>query len=688
MRSHVGWLALGAALVAVLVLTSIPLAAASPAAPAQAGGPQAPWVGEDLSKIDCADAIAHGVEMQMNLRAALIRVHCGLEKPGDASALGTTVSDQPANSPYAIGGTDVDVILPDGTYPKVTQSETMVWANGSTIVVNYNDSRTSSGCYSGTSVSTNGGTTFTAGQPFCSGHGTNYGDPTVVWNAAYSKWYATDLATGCGGQGVGAWESVNGTTWTVGACVHNGSSDDRQSFWVDNAPSSPYYGRMYMSWNDFAAGQSLRVVYSSNGGTTWSAPTVVFATFRRDVQLTGSQNGTGLVILAAMDEGGGGLANRVNYIYRSTDGGATFTGVTTGPAFYPPGRGVSGYFAGMYSGGYWRHMGWGQPGVGPGGVVHYAYAMGISGTDPGNVMYVRSTDSGATWSAPIQLNTDTTTRAQWMPSVAVTAQGAVLVTWYDERETASCGSPGANTPCFRRWGRISLDNGATWQANDTVGDAVSPLPNQPDSAIQTLYVGDYDYASTDGNTGYTCWVDGRTLVSGNSQQDVYCDKVSLVVGTPTPTVTGTLSPTPTRTNTATATRTPTATACAPGNTDYIYTTTTSATVVPGTTNIGNACDDCTTAITIPFPYTFYNNASTTSATVSSNGSLQFTSAVSPYTNACLPDATHNNAIFGLWDDLRTDGANEGVFTSVTGSAPNRIFNIEWRAEYYSNAARR
>ena len=70
------------------------------------------------------------------------------------------------------------------------------------------------------------------------------------------------------------------------------------------------------------------MVYSSNGGTTWSAPMLVFATFRRDVQLTGSQNGDGTVILAAMDEGGGGLANRVNYIYRSTDGGASFTGVS------------------------------------------------------------------------------------------------------------------------------------------------------------------------------------------------------------------------------------------------------------------------------------------------------------------------------------------------------------------------
>ena len=44
----------------------------------------------------------------------------------------------------------------------------------------------------------------------------------------------------------------------------------------------------------------------------------------------------------------------------------------------------------------------------------------------------------------------------------------------------------------------------------------------------------------------------------------------------------------------------------------------------------------------------------------------------------------NNLISPFWDDLRTDGTGEGIFTSVSGSAPNRIFNIEWRAEYFSS----
>src|SRR5437870_12560080 len=151
-------------------------------------------------------------------------------------------------APLFIGGTDVDVILPDAAYPKVTQSESMEWGGpNNTWVVNYNDSRTSSGCYSGLSYSTDNGATWHAGQPLCSGHGTNFGDPIVVYNARLGMWFAGDLATGCGGQGIGLWTSTNGATWSTGACAANISAQngDRESMWVDNNPASPFYGRMY-----------------------------------------------------------------------------------------------------------------------------------------------------------------------------------------------------------------------------------------------------------------------------------------------------------------------------------------------------------------------------------------------------------------------------------------------------------
>ena len=45
-------------------------------------------------------------------------------------------------------------------------------------------------------------------------------------------------------------------------------------------------------------------------------------------------------------------------------------------------------------------MGWGEPAA-YNHVVHYVYAARNTGNgDPGNVFYIRSTDSGVTFSAP------------------------------------------------------------------------------------------------------------------------------------------------------------------------------------------------------------------------------------------------------------------------------------------------
>ncbi len=148
-----------------------------------------------------------------------------------------------------------------------------------------------------------------------------------------------------------------------------------------------------------------------------------------------------------------------------------------------------------------------------------------------------------------------------------------------------------------------------------------------------------------------------------------------------PTPTGTPSPTPT------ATINPCST--------YVTIPGTGA-ITPGTTDTGNHCDDCATAVTLPFPVSVYGQTFTT-VNVASNGSLDLIGTQAPFTTGCivLPSSSFTMAILPYQDDLRTDnisftgcnafpGATCGIFTSVTGTAPNRQFNIEWRAVHFAD----
>jgi hypothetical protein len=475
----------------------------------------------------------------MNLRASEILVDCGAMPAGSAAG-------GPAASPLtppglSFPGSDVNLITGTETYPHVTQSESFVWSHGSTIVAAYNDSRgftESPAILLGVSVSHDGGATFTRlgpPSPF-TGHGSARSDPIVVYNEKLGKWFVGNLAGGagaveCGGQGIGLWTSTDADTWTVGACAHVGSNDDRESMWVDNNPSSPFYGRMYVSFNDFSAGSpagALKVTHSDDG-TTWTAPVTLFSSFRRNVQLTGSPGSDGTVFSVGQNESGGGVGNtgQQNYMYRSTDGGVTWTSTTMGPTFTIAGSQSCGYFPAIPP--IWRQTGWGQPAVGPGGVVHYVYAAHGTGSDEADIFYVRSTDNGATWSAPLRLNTDSSGKAQWMPSLRVTPGGVVEATWYDRRSTTN----GTN---YQRFARISKDNGATWGTDEALSTVLIPQPTQPDPNIQACYAGDYNYTTANETTGFDAWTDGRVSIEpAGPVQKVFFHSVALVTTPPTAT---------------------------------------------------------------------------------------------------------------------------------------------------------
>jgi hypothetical protein len=493
---------------------------------------------------DCSKIKQLGIDRQENLRAGAIMIHCGLAKGGDpdrgvadSSAFSKLV--QNLTAPLVYGTTDVDLITGAESFPNVTQSETFTTANPddpSQVVVAYNDSRGRNFNpinISGASVSTDGGSTFTRltkanGQsPFDN----TFGDPVILYHKPSGTWVTVWLDGACGGQGLGGYSSTtpaDPNSWTH-FCAFNEGSADRESGWADNNPSSPFFGRLYISWNDFNIGQgALMSIHSTDGGVTWSSPATVIngATFIRDVQITGDLAGSGTVYIAGMDEGGGGFPhNDTNLIFKSTDGGTTWANTYTGTPFPGPGVTAVGYFACMFNdfGGYWRHEGWGQPAA-INNFVHLVYSQQGAPGDPGDVYYIRSTDGGVTFGAPLKLNTDSTLRPQWQANLSVSPTGTLLATWYDARESTNCVAGDPNTPCYRMFSRKSNDNGGSWLPDDMLSDVVTPLPSQPDPGIQPTYAGDYDYGSAIASKHMTSWTDGRNAISGTSQQDAFTDR--------------------------------------------------------------------------------------------------------------------------------------------------------------------
>jgi hypothetical protein len=288
------------------------------------------WAQMTSVGIDCSQIASLHIQRWDNLRGFIVLTECGV-LPRTQPALSTRDADQEPSPPNILVSNRT---CTGGSGDYCTKSESMVWhstkAGDQTVVVNFNDLIAITGVQAaGTAYSTDDGATFTQiiPGPFNTGHGNNYGDPLLVYNQRLNLWFGGDLAE-CG---IGLWSSPDGQNWSPASCPDSSTLDDRPSIWVDNNAFSARYGRMYVSYNNFAVGDGALFVTYSDDGNTWSTRLQLTSSFIRDVQLTGALPGpppanaghTSTVFLAAMDEGSGAFSQRQNIFFRSTDGGVT-----------------------------------------------------------------------------------------------------------------------------------------------------------------------------------------------------------------------------------------------------------------------------------------------------------------------------------------------------------------------------
>ena len=148
-----------------------------------------------------------------------------------------------------------------------------------------------------------------------------------------------------------------------------------------------------------------------------------------------------------------------------------------------------------------------------------------------------STDDGATWSAPVQVNPGdgATGNSQFFQAISVDqSTGALFISWYDARNDLNDGSAGdidtdnaANSE-VEYFATASLDGGATFLAPVRVSDGSSDEdradPNNND-------FGDYTGIAAFAGSAFATWADNSNSTGdnpgGNTTFDVYVDRVVL-----------------------------------------------------------------------------------------------------------------------------------------------------------------
>ena len=356
------------------------------------------------------------------------------------------------------------------------QAETSIAVDrtGQHVVVGYNDFRgfsTNPLTLSGVLYSDDGGKTFTDGGQLPS-PGTDviagqkfpevFGDPTVkylggctfIYGSILMKKATSDPADTTTAQTMGVHRSTDcGHTWQgpfeVTAATHPATaSDAADKEFLDVDPDT---GRVLISWTNFSATTEMRTAYSDDAGSTWSAGVVVSAT-----QVDGQGS---MPALAAHSKNAyvawarfpGGLEGGIGFA-RSLDNGVTWQPpIDLGPAYFTIDQilgndRVHQFPSIAVDNSHGRHR----------GNIYVVHADNDS-HDGSDIVLHRSTDGGATFEAPIVLNSRPGfDRAQWFPSVSVDDTfGRVYVMYYDQG-VATTGDLTQVSYTF------SDDGGATW----------------------------------------------------------------------------------------------------------------------------------------------------------------------------------------------------------------------------------
>jgi hypothetical protein len=329
---------------------------------------------------------------------------------------------------------------------------------------------------------------FTAGA-FCY-------DPWLDFDANGRVYFAYE----CYDQRIAYQDSYNGT-WTKKLLTNAGGFPDRDMVVVDTTGGT-YNNRAYIGYDDANAGNAAYVLYGSG------------STFTKSAKINDSSNTIG--VNAAVGSNGDVYATWLDYpgskikSDKSINGGATWGAdhtvtnlrQSTSSFWYygcpaQPDRGLvlmsfsdADNSGGLYDGRY------------------YIVYMDKPPTGTITNIYIRYSDDGGTsWSAEVQVN-DSSSVCAFHPTVSVSDDGTVGVTYYDTRMTT--GNKKAN-----RWASFSTNGGVSWSASQRVSSKSSDESGFGDANDY----GDYQNADFEpnNNTLHPVWTDSRPAANAEDE---------------------------------------------------------------------------------------------------------------------------------------------------------------------------
>jgi hypothetical protein len=141
------------------------------------------------------------------------------------------------------------------------------------------------------------------------------------------------------------------------------------------------------------------------------------------------------------------------------------------------------------------------------GNVYVLASVNPPGPDPMDVMFIRSTDGGATWSAPVRVNDDApdANSWQWFGTMSVAPNGRIDAIWADTRTS---GAENISEIFYS----YSLDAGDSWSENEVATPAFDSWLGWP----QQDKLGDYYDMDSD-----VVGADLAYAATFNGEEDVY-----------------------------------------------------------------------------------------------------------------------------------------------------------------------